>query len=67
MTARLHVEYLKPTPLGPELEVRASVRELKGRKVVVDSTLYAAGEATATGEAVLVRMPDSWIEEANAD
>ncbi|MDX1664732.1 MAG: PaaI family thioesterase [Candidatus Promineifilaceae bacterium] len=67
VTASLHVDYVKPTPLGPELEVRASVREIKGRKVVVESTLHAGGEVTAKGEALLVRMPDSWVKEADAD
>ena len=27
MTAALHVDYMKPTPLGGELEIRARVEE----------------------------------------
>ncbi|WP_298289576.1 PaaI family thioesterase [Thiomonas sp.] len=58
VTASLHVDFLKPTPLGGELEIRGRVREIKGRKVVVESTLWAGGVATARGEVVAVQMPE---------
>jgi len=57
VTAALHVDYLKPTPLGPELEIRARVREASERKVVVVATVSAGGVITARGEVVAVRMP----------
>lgn len=59
VTGSLRVDYLKPTPLGPELEIRARVREMSERKVVVEATVSAAGVVTARGEAVAVRMPES--------
>lgn len=59
VTASLKVEYLKPTPLGPELEVRARAVEVGERKVVVHATLSAAGRITATGDVVAVRMPET--------
>ena len=40
LTASLHVDYLKPTPLGVPLEVRGRVEEIKRRKIVVKSTLF---------------------------
>lgn len=58
VTASLHVDYLKPTPLGVPLEVRGRVKEIKGRKVVVTSTLSANGEVCARGEVVAVQMPE---------
>jgi len=58
VTASLHVDYLKPTPMGPELELRARVTEIKGRKVVIASTLSAAGEVCARGDVVCVQMPE---------
>lgn len=58
VTASLHVDYLKPTPLGVPLEVRASVKEIKGRKVVVSATLSAGGEVCARGEVVAVQLPE---------
>lgn len=59
VTGSLHVNYLKPTPMGP-LEIRGRVKEIKGRKVVVESTVYAGGVATATGEVVAVQMPENF-------
>ena len=61
MTASLKVDYLKPTPLGPELEVRGRVRERTERKAVVEITLSADGVITARGEVVAVRMPESMM------
>lgn len=61
LTASLHVDYLKPTPLGPPLEVRARVREVKGRKVVVSTTLSAEGVVCARGEVVAVQVPDHLV------
>ena len=58
VTASLHVEYLHPTPLGVPLEVRASVREIKGRKVVIAAKLWANGEVCARGEVVAVQIPE---------
>ncbi len=60
VTASLHVDYLKPTPLGVPLEVRAAVQEIIGRKVVVASTLTANGEVCAKGKVVAVKMPENW-------
>ena len=57
VTASLTVNYLRPTPLGPPLEVRARAREVKGRKVVIEAWLSARGEICARGEAVAVEMP----------
>jgi acyl-coenzyme A thioesterase PaaI-like protein len=59
VTASLQVRYLKPTPLGPELEVRARVREASEKKAIVDVTVSAEGTATARGEVVAVVMPES--------
>jgi len=61
VTASLHVDYLRPTPLGVPLQVRASVREIKGRKVVVAAKLLANGEVCARGEVVAVQMPEHLI------
>lgn len=61
LTASLHVDYLRPTPIDTVLEVRAQVKELKGRKVIVVSTLSANGEICAKGEVVCVQMPDSLL------
>jgi acyl-coenzyme A thioesterase PaaI-like protein len=59
VTASLRVDYLKPTPLGVQLEVHGRIKELKGRKVVVDAELSAGGEVTVRAEVIAVRLPDS--------
>jgi len=61
LTASLHVDYLRPTPIGVTLEVRGEVREVKGRKVVVTATLLADGEVCARGEVVAVRAPEHLV------
>lgn len=58
LTASLHVDYLRPTPLGVPLEVRASVVEAKGRKIVMSARLLAEGEVCAQGQVVTVQAPD---------
>lgn len=61
VTGSLHVDYLRPTPIDGPLELRARVKEIKGRKVVVKTTLSAKGEICAKGEVVAVQMPDSML------
>jgi acyl-coenzyme A thioesterase PaaI-like protein len=63
LTASLKVNYLKPTPIGVPLEVRARVKEIKGRKVVVESWLSAGDEICATGEVIAVQVPDQLLEQ----
>jgi acyl-coenzyme A thioesterase PaaI-like protein len=58
VTASLKVDYLRPTPLGVELEIRGQIKEIKGRKVVVSATVSAQGEVCARGEVVAVQMPE---------
>ena len=60
VTGSLHVDYLKPTPIDVELEIRGRVKEIKGRKVVVETTVHAGDVITARGEVVAVQMPESF-------
>lgn len=62
VTASLHVDYLRPTPINGELIVRARVKEMKGRKVVVTSSLYAGDVECARGEVVAVQMPEAMVQ-----
>lgn len=61
VTASLQVDYMRPTPLGVPLEVRGSVNEIKGRKVVVSATVSANGEVCAKAKVVAVQMPEHMI------
>ncbi len=66
VTASLHVDYLRPTPLGPELVVRGRVKSIAGRRVVVEATISARAEVTVRGEVVCVELPDSMRPGASA-
>lgn len=61
LTASLHVDYLKPTPLGVLLEVRGKVKEVKPRKVVIEEWILANGAVTVRGEVVAVQVPDQMV------
>ena len=57
VTASLQVDFLRPTPLGPELTLRARVTERRGRKIVVEVEIEAQGELRARGRVVAAPMP----------
>jgi acyl-coenzyme A thioesterase PaaI-like protein len=63
LTASLRVDYLKPTPLGILLEIRGKVKEVKGRKVVVEEWITANGVVTVRGEVVAVQVPEEMLDD----
>ena len=63
VTGSLLVDYLKPTPLGPDIEIRAKVEEIKGKKTIILATVSVDKVVTAKGRVVAVRMPDRLREE----
>lgn len=60
VTASLHVDFLRPTPIEALLELRGQVQALTGRKIIVRVTLSADGEVCARGEVVCVQMPETF-------
>jgi acyl-coenzyme A thioesterase PaaI-like protein len=66
VTGSLHVDYLKPTPIDGVIEIRGRVREIKGRKVIVETTVLAGGVVTARGQVVALQMPESFGTAAGA-
>jgi uncharacterized protein (TIGR00369 family) len=66
VTGSLEVDYLRPTPAGAELELRARPVEVGERKVVVEATLSAGGVECARGRVVAVRLPASMAKPAAA-
>lgn len=59
VTASLHVDFLKPTPMGAALELRSRVKDIKEKKTVVATELYAGGQLCVRGEVVAVKIPAS--------
>jgi len=60
VTGSLQVNYKKPTPIDSSLEIRGTIKEIKGRKVVVDIRLLSKGEVCVTGEVVAIQVPDDF-------
>ena len=58
VTARLEVDYIAPTPIGP-LHLTGAAEEIGERKVIVTTELIADGQVTARGRAVMVRITPS--------
>jgi len=59
VTAALHVDFLRPTPLGPELVLRARAVEVGPRKVIVELTVFAHDAECARARVVAVPAPAS--------
>ena len=59
VTASLKVDYLAPTPLGKELEIRAKVSEITKKKVIIEAKVTADNKTCAKGYVVSVPMPKS--------
>ena len=57
VTGSLHVDFLRPTPAGVELHLRARPTEVGARKIVVEVSVMAADEECARGRVVAVRLP----------
>ena len=57
VTASLHVDYLKPTPLGHVLELRGRPTEIKDRKIIIEIELKANGQVCAMGRVIAVKLP----------
>ncbi len=62
VTASLKVDYLAPTPLGPELVLLGNAVEVKDRKVVVDVILSADGAPCVRGRVIAVLMPEAMLQ-----
>ncbi len=58
VTARLEVDYIKPTPLGL-MRMTGHAEEVGERKVIVTTELSADGQVTARGRAVMVRVQEA--------
>jgi acyl-coenzyme A thioesterase PaaI-like protein len=65
VTASLHIDLLRPTPLGPELVLRARAAEVGERKVIVDVSVVSSDRECARARIVAVRAPASMRRDAN--
>ncbi len=58
VTASLKVDYLAPTPVNTELELRGKIKNTSGRKVIVEVTLLAEKKVCAMGELLFIQLKD---------
>ena len=60
VTASLKIDYLAPVPIDQPMELRARVREARGRKRIVDCTVSSGGKVCARAEVVAVSVSAAW-------
>ena len=65
VTASMQVDFLRPTPLGPELLLRACPTDVGPRKVVVEVSLAAEGLECARARVVAVRAPATMVRRSS--
>lgn len=61
VTASLKVDYLAPTPMGVELELRGVPVEIRERKVIVEISVRAGDTVCARGQVIAVKMPETML------
>jgi acyl-coenzyme A thioesterase PaaI-like protein len=63
VTASLHVDYLRPTPLGPPLVLRARPTDIidQGRRVYVACSVFADDIETCRGTVIAAKMPEKFL------
>lgn len=59
ITARLEVDFKKPTPMDKEVTVTATAEEIGERKVIVNMVMEADGEVRAKAKMVAVGVKDN--------
>ncbi|MEO5829070.1 MAG: PaaI family thioesterase, partial [Rhodanobacter sp.] len=64
VTGNLGVKFLKPTPMGVPLTLKARVDGEVGRKTRVLCEVYAGDVLTAQGDSVFVRVDTAQLAEA---
>lgn len=59
ITARLEVDFKKPTPMDKEITVTATAEEIGDRKVIVNMIMEADGEVRAKAKMIAVGVKDN--------
>lgn len=59
ITARLEVDFKKPTPMNEKIEVIAKFEEIGERKAIINMEMIAKGEIRAKAKMVAVKVKDN--------
>ena len=63
ITGSMEVKLLRPTPMNRPIVLRAKVKELKGKKMVVTCSVFSGRNECARGEIIAIRLPEEyWIK-----
>ena len=63
VTARLTVNYRKPTPMGQPIALHARIIDSSERKAIVETIVTSGADVVAEGETVAVLVPDGWRDD----
>ena len=67
VTASIHVELLRPTPLDKPVHLRARVKEISGPRISVTCSLFSGDVKCATREIIAVRVDvDKFLDKKSA-
>lgn len=61
VTGSLTVDYRRPTPIDRQVEIRAWIRRVEGRKTFVELDLTAGGESCAEARLLAVRVDPAFL------
>lgn len=64
-TGTMNIKYLKPTSNEKPVELRAFVKEVKGKKIVLSCELFSEGLKTVEAEVIAIRVFDSSLNKEN--
>ena len=56
LTGSLFIKYLKPTPIDKPITLRAQVKEITGKKIIVTCSLYSRNKECAYVELVAIKV-----------
>jgi acyl-CoA thioesterase FadM len=60
VTGSLQVTYLWPTPILEPVMLRAQIKAVKERKIIVICSLFSKNEECAQGEVITLRVSATW-------
>ncbi|MEK7432729.1 MAG: PaaI family thioesterase [Cyanobacteriota bacterium] len=61
-TGTLSIKYLKPTSNNSLVELRAKIKEVKGKKTVLTCDVFSDGVKTVESEVIAIRVFDSSVK-----
>ena len=65
-TAKLELEYRRPTPMGTELVIEAVIEARTERTYVLSAELVARGKVCVSARVEAVGVPESWVRAPRA-